>query len=356
MEEWTPRSGSFDSGVGGLTVARCRARPAPRRGRSLASVSATLPERPVRAAPDRRGPCARAGGDGLPGRALTALKGTAGHRLQLGQRRLPARCPRALPSIPVGRGGSSRRRYVGPSLPPDQRPDLRGVIGTAATVTSRAYDDAFCRRAARRADEALACPRFVECVERGETNSSELLRGRRRTTSAPIADGRRRHARARLHPLPTVDRRDLVCRPGGWCPPWSRALRRRRRTSTVSWPAPPDSVTSPYRRRDTGSWRPAIPNPSLGSARGSSGPRSARSRPRSMQRVTRRAGRSDQWNSPSSVLPAPFRRRRNRVFVVPRRARRLPAAARHRQRVDRRVAGGMRSARTRRGRDQSSAR
>lgn len=49
-----------------------------------------------------------------------------------------------------------------------------GVIGTAATVTSRAYDDAFAA-APHVALTSVACPRFVECVERGETNSSELL-------------------------------------------------------------------------------------------------------------------------------------------------------------------------------------
>jgi glutamate racemase len=49
-----------------------------------------------------------------------------------------------------------------------------GVIGTAATVTSRAYDDAFA--AAPHIElTSVACPRFVEFVERGDTNSAELL-------------------------------------------------------------------------------------------------------------------------------------------------------------------------------------
>lgn len=49
-----------------------------------------------------------------------------------------------------------------------------GVIGTNATVTSRAYDDAF----AAAVDVQLtsqACPKFVEFVERGETSGPELL-------------------------------------------------------------------------------------------------------------------------------------------------------------------------------------
>jgi glutamate racemase len=49
-----------------------------------------------------------------------------------------------------------------------------GVIGTKATITSRSYDDAF----AAAPDVELttvACPRFVEFVERGETWGPELL-------------------------------------------------------------------------------------------------------------------------------------------------------------------------------------
>jgi glutamate racemase len=49
-----------------------------------------------------------------------------------------------------------------------------GVIGTAATVNSRAYDDAFA--AAPHIElTTVACPRFVEFVERGDTSSTELL-------------------------------------------------------------------------------------------------------------------------------------------------------------------------------------
>lgn len=49
-----------------------------------------------------------------------------------------------------------------------------GVIGTRATVESQAYDDAFA--AAQHVSlTSRACPRFVEFVERGETWSPELL-------------------------------------------------------------------------------------------------------------------------------------------------------------------------------------
>jgi glutamate racemase len=49
-----------------------------------------------------------------------------------------------------------------------------GVIGTQATVDSRAYDDAFA--AAPHIElTTVSCPRFVEFVETGDTNSPELI-------------------------------------------------------------------------------------------------------------------------------------------------------------------------------------
>jgi glutamate racemase len=49
-----------------------------------------------------------------------------------------------------------------------------GVIGTRATITSRAYEDAFAA-APQLVITATACPRFVEFVERGVTGGNELL-------------------------------------------------------------------------------------------------------------------------------------------------------------------------------------
>lgn len=49
-----------------------------------------------------------------------------------------------------------------------------GVIGTAATIGSRAYDDAFA--AAPQVDLfGVACPRFVDFVERGITNGRQIM-------------------------------------------------------------------------------------------------------------------------------------------------------------------------------------
>ncbi len=49
-----------------------------------------------------------------------------------------------------------------------------GVIGTRATIDSRAYDDAFAA-APHLVLTSVACPRFVEFVERGDTFTPELL-------------------------------------------------------------------------------------------------------------------------------------------------------------------------------------
>jgi glutamate racemase len=50
-----------------------------------------------------------------------------------------------------------------------------GVIGTSATITSRAYDDAFAAAVDVEVD-SIACPRFVEFVEKGITSGPELLK------------------------------------------------------------------------------------------------------------------------------------------------------------------------------------
>ena len=61
-----------------------------------------------------------------------------------------------------------------------------GLIATQATVTSRAYDDAF-TAAPHIKLVSVACPKFVEYVEAGVTMSEELLEDARRYL-APIGD------------------------------------------------------------------------------------------------------------------------------------------------------------------------
>ena len=50
-----------------------------------------------------------------------------------------------------------------------------GLIGTLATVTSGAYDHALAQSRANVRLVSKACPRFVEFVERGDTTSEELI-------------------------------------------------------------------------------------------------------------------------------------------------------------------------------------
>jgi glutamate racemase len=61
-----------------------------------------------------------------------------------------------------------------------------GVIGTAATITSRSYDDAFAA-APQVSLTTVACPRFVEFVESGETFGDDLLAAAEEYL-APIVD------------------------------------------------------------------------------------------------------------------------------------------------------------------------
>jgi len=49
-----------------------------------------------------------------------------------------------------------------------------GVIGTRATITSRSYDDAFAAAPAVTVT-SVACPRFVDFVERGTTSGRQIL-------------------------------------------------------------------------------------------------------------------------------------------------------------------------------------
>jgi glutamate racemase len=63
-----------------------------------------------------------------------------------------------------------------------------GLIGTQVTVSSRAYDRAVEKSRANVTLVSAACPRFVEFVENGDTTSDELLRTAERYLS-PLRQG-----------------------------------------------------------------------------------------------------------------------------------------------------------------------
>ncbi len=156
--------GIFDSGVGGLTVAR--------------AVLDQLPHEPVVYVGDTaRGPYGPRPIAEVRSYALDVMD----HLVDEGVKLLVIACNSA--SAACLR--DARERYPIPVveviLPAVRRAVAAsrsgrvGVIGTRATIASRAYDDAFAAAPQLRLT-AVACPRFVEFVERGDTFTAELLR------------------------------------------------------------------------------------------------------------------------------------------------------------------------------------
>jgi glutamate racemase len=155
--------GIFDSGVGGLTVAR--------------AVIDQLPHEPVRYVGDTaRGPYGP--------RPLAQVRSFSleimDRLVDDGVKMLVIACN----SASAATLRDARERYDVPVVEV-VHPAVRravsatrsghvGVIGTAATITSGAYDDAFA--AAPHVDlTTTACPRFVEFVEAGVTWGPELI-------------------------------------------------------------------------------------------------------------------------------------------------------------------------------------
>jgi glutamate racemase len=156
--------GIFDSGVGGLTVAR--------------AVLDQLPHEPLVYVGDTaRGPYGPLPLADVRANALDVMD----HLVEsYGVKLLVIACNSA--SAACLR--DARERYDVPVvevvLPAVRRAvkatrnDRVGVIGTRATIESQAYDDAFAA-AQHITLTTRACPRFVEFVERGETWSEDLL-------------------------------------------------------------------------------------------------------------------------------------------------------------------------------------
>jgi glutamate racemase len=155
--------GVFDSGVGGLTVAR--------------AILDQLPREPVLYVGDTaRGPYGPRPIAEVRAMALEVMD----HLVDEGVKALVIACNSA--SAAVLR--DARERYAVPVvevIQPAVRRAVRatrngrvGVIGTQATITSGAYADAFAA-APELVLTSQACPRFVEYVEAGITSGPELL-------------------------------------------------------------------------------------------------------------------------------------------------------------------------------------
>jgi glutamate racemase len=155
--------GVFDSGVGGLTVARAVLDQLPHEPLLYMGDTAHAPYGPRPLAEVRR-------------HALAALDHLAGEGVKL----LVIACNAA--SAACLR--DARERYGVPVVEVIQ-PAVRraaaatrngrvGVIGTVATVASQAYEDAFAAAPGIEVT-SVACPAFVDFVERGVTSGRQLL-------------------------------------------------------------------------------------------------------------------------------------------------------------------------------------
>jgi glutamate racemase len=169
--------GIFDSGVGGLTVAR--------------AVLDQLPHEPVLYVGDTaRGPYGPLPLAEVRADALEIMD----QLVEEGVKALVIACNSA--SAAVLR--DARERYDVPLVEVIQ-PAVRravkatrnghvGVIGTRATINSRAYDDAFAA-APDLTVTSRACPRFVDFVEAGVTGGDELLQVAHEYLDPLVADG-----------------------------------------------------------------------------------------------------------------------------------------------------------------------
>jgi glutamate racemase len=164
----------FDSGVGGLTVARAVLDQLPHEALLYIGDSAHSPYGPLPLAEVRQ-------------HALAVMDELVGSGVKM----LVIACNSASSACLA----DARERYDIPVVEVI-RPAVRravaatrngrvGVIGTVATITSGAYQDAF---AAAPGVEvfAAACPRFAEFVERGVTSGRQLL-GLAESYLAPLA-------------------------------------------------------------------------------------------------------------------------------------------------------------------------
>ncbi|WP_345397748.1 glutamate racemase [Nonomuraea salmonea] len=194
--------GIFDSGVGGLTVARAIIDQLPHESITYVADTARQPYGPKRIAE-------------LRAYALEVMD----HLVEQNVKMLVIACNSA--SAAVLR--DARERYDVPVVEvimPATRRAVRatrngkvGVIATRATIESMAYHDAFTaapRRAAHR--RGRPTPGRVRRARRDDERRAD--RGRTRLPGA--RQGRRlRHAHPRLHPLPAARRRDLLRRRRG---------------------------------------------------------------------------------------------------------------------------------------------
>ncbi len=155
--------GIFDSGVGGLTVARAILDQLPAERLRYVGDTAHGPYGPLPIAQVRRHALAVADAlvaDGVKMLVMACNTASAACLRDARERYDVPVVEVVLPAV---------RRAVAAT-----RNGQVGVIGTRATITSRAYEDAFAA-AAHVKVTSVACPRFVDFVERGITSGRQVL-------------------------------------------------------------------------------------------------------------------------------------------------------------------------------------
>lgn len=159
--------GIFDSGVGGLTVARAIIDQLPNESIIYVGDTANTPYGP-KSIPEVR-ELALSVMDRLvdEGVKLLVIACNSASAAVLRDARERYTVGRGIPVVEVIQ--PAVRRAVAST-----RNNKVGVIGTNATVTSKAYDDAFAAAVEINLTSA-ACPKFVDFVERGITSGPELL-------------------------------------------------------------------------------------------------------------------------------------------------------------------------------------
>jgi glutamate racemase len=159
--------GIFDSGVGGLTVARAVIDQLPNESIIYVGDTANSPYGPKSIQEVRE--LALAVMDRLvdEGVKMLVIACNSASAAVLRDARERYTVARGIPVVEVIQ--PAVRRAVAST-----RNSKVGVIGTNATITSKAYDDAFAA-ALDIQITSVACPRFVEFVESGVTSGAELL-------------------------------------------------------------------------------------------------------------------------------------------------------------------------------------
>ena len=160
--------GIFDSGVGGLTVARAVLDQLPHESLIYIGDTEHGPYGPLPIAQVRAHALAIMDRLVASGVKLLVIACNSASAAVLRDARERYTLARGVPVVEVIQPAVRRAVHA-------TRTARVGVIGTSATISSGAYEDAFA--AATHLDLFLkACPRFVEFVERGVTGGPELLR------------------------------------------------------------------------------------------------------------------------------------------------------------------------------------